>query len=386
MHNNFVSKVECNGEIASSHREKNLCHKAVANISNESTVGLLTGDDVIARIPRTEKQKRHDMRIKARERRLRKFKREKIEEKLKGNNNVKIELKNINLRGNVNNTVNDVTKEEIYDDKKNGMKRVENVSQEKELESKNIRALIKVSMGSMERKSYDESKRDYNNVSPLHRSILQNKDINKAGPLPIMDKRKYHCKIDSYDSGDYIKTLALGTMMLRKSKANMLVDASYNRFSFNDPVDLPDWFLDDERKNYKPQLPIHPKLIEKIKERFLAKSTRPITKVAEARARKAKRAQTRFSVAKKSALNIANNTELSEVAKIKAISKAMRASEQSKNTLTYVVTKNKNIRKGEKGTRLVDKRMKCDKRSLLYKKKKGRRGGLTGSKRRRHHR
>jgi hypothetical protein len=49
-----------------------------------------------------------------------------------------------------------------------------------------------------------------------------------------------------YDSGDERTTLALGTLMLRKSRAKKLVDASYNRFAWNDPTDLPEWFVDDE--------------------------------------------------------------------------------------------------------------------------------------------
>jgi hypothetical protein len=32
------------------------------------------------------------------------------------------------------------------------------------------------------------------------------------------------------------------------------VDASYNRFAWNDPQDLPDWFVDDEHKHYRPQV------------------------------------------------------------------------------------------------------------------------------------
>jgi Spb1 C-terminal domain len=32
------------------------------------------------------------------------------------------------------------------------------------------------------------------------------------------------------------------------------MDAAYNRFSWNDPKDLPDWFTDDEAKHYRPQV------------------------------------------------------------------------------------------------------------------------------------
>ena len=54
-------------------------------------------------------------------------------------------------------------------------------------------------------------------------------------------------------------------MMLRKSKAKAIVDSSYNRFAWNDPSDLPDWFADDETRNYRPQLPVPAALVQKMK-------------------------------------------------------------------------------------------------------------------------
>eukprot|EP00957_Ditylum_brightwellii_P130042 9918446-Ditylum_brightwellii.AAC.1 len=139
-----------------------------------------------------------------------------------------------------------------------------------------------------------------------------------------MDSRKYDSENEDYDSDDYAETLALGTMMLRQSKAKALVDASYNRFAWNDPQDLPDWFVDDENKHYRPQLPIPPELLAKMKAKFLSLSTKPIAKVAEARARKNKRARTKLAAAKKKAEAVANSSEMSEAMKLKAISKAMR--------------------------------------------------------------
>ena len=106
----------------------------------------------------------------------------------------------------------------------------------------------------------------------------------QGGPLPIMDTRKYDSENEDYDSDDYAKTLALGTMILRKSKEKAMVDASYNRFAWNDPSDLPDWFVDDENRHYRPQLPIPPELLEKMRAKFLHLATKPIAKVAEARA------------------------------------------------------------------------------------------------------
>merc|ERR1719215_2207230 len=104
--------------------------------------------------------------------------------------------------------------------------------------------------------------------------------------LPVLDDRKYDSENEDYDSDDQARTLALGTMMLRRSKPKELVDASYNRFAWNDPPDLPDFFVDDEAKNYRPQLPIPPELLAKMKERFASLAAKPIAKVAENRVRK----------------------------------------------------------------------------------------------------
>lgn len=71
---------------------------------------------------------------------------------------------------------------------------------------------------------------------------------------PVMDDRKYDSDHEQWDDEERAATLAIGTMMLRRSKAKQLVDASYNRFAWNDASDLPEWFVDDEEKHYRPQV------------------------------------------------------------------------------------------------------------------------------------
>lgn len=195
-------------------------------------------------------------------------------------------------------------------------------------------------------------------------------------PLPVKDNRKYDSEHEDYDSDDYAETLALGTMMLRRSKEKALVDASYNRYAWNDPGGLPEWFVDDEKKFYRPQLPIPPALIAKIKERQMALAAKPIAKVAEARARKTRRAQAKLAAAKKQAESIANSSDLSESAKLKAISKALRGQTTKRPGKTYVVAKKGRGGKPGKNVKLVDKRMKSDKRGMeraQKRKGKGRR-------------
>lgn len=65
---------------------------------------------------------------------------------------------------------------------------------------------------------------------------------------------QYDSENEQWDDEERAATLAIGTMMLRRSKAKALVDASYNRFAWNDANDLPEWFVDDEEKHYRPQV------------------------------------------------------------------------------------------------------------------------------------
>jgi AdoMet-dependent rRNA methyltransferase SPB1 len=92
-----------------------------------------------------------------------------------------------------------------------------------------------------------------------------------AGPMggeqypARVDPRTYDSDEEQYDANDRAKTLALATLMLRKSRQKALVDASYNRFAWNDPNELPSWFLDDEMRHNKPQLPLPAALVEKVR-------------------------------------------------------------------------------------------------------------------------
>ena len=182
------------------------------------------------------------------------------------------------------------------------------------------------------------------------------------------DDRVYDSDNEEYDSHDRAMTLALGTLMLRRSKQKALVDASYNRFSWNDEKGLPSWFVDDEMKHNKPQLPVPEALMNQIKSRFQLTGTKEIKKVAEARARKKKRAVMKLKAAKKKATMMADNSEMSEKHKLKAIAKAMSSSKEDKRGKVYVVAHSAGTvgtSTGNKGKlKFVDKRMKKDARAM----------------------
>lgn len=336
-------------------RQRGRNQSSESNSNGDSDDEALDADGVLALMPKTDKQKRHEKRIKAKERDERRQKR--IAKRM-GDSEQDFDLApaDTDVHGG-----ND-------DDNLDGM------SDERKRKVLEARKLIKAGLGQMNASSTFETSGF--EVVEAHR------------PLPVQDSRKYDSDHEEYDSDDHAQTMALGTMMLRQSKAKALVDASYNRYAWNDPSDLPEWFVDDENRHYRPQLPIPPALLAKMKEKMIALSTKPIAKVAEARARKNRKAKAKLATAKKRAQAVANSSEMSDVMKLKSISKALRSEDAKKSGKKYVVAKKGQGKKGVKGATVVDKRMKNDKRSMdraTKKRQGGKKGGLTGGKRRRHH-
>lgn len=79
------------------------------------------------------------------------------------------------------------------------------------------------------------------------------------------------------------------------------MDDGFNRHAFDSKDDLPSWFLDDESKNYKSNVPITKEAVEALRAKQRALDARPIRKVAEAKARKQRRAIARVDKAMKKA-------------------------------------------------------------------------------------
>jgi len=341
--------------------------KKSSSSSSRAKTETLTAENVIDMMPKTDKVKRHEKRVKAMARQERKLARKAREEAATaeggGEGGGEFEIA----------SAPDDDDVKLADLPEGERKRV-----------MEARALIRAGMGAG---SGGEKETEGFEVV----SAAETRRKGGGGPLPPLpaaDERKYDSDHEDYDSDDYARTLALGTMMLRRSKAKALVDASYNRYAWNDPEDLPDWLVDDENRNYRPNLPIPEELVAKIRERQLKLTSKPIARVAEARARKNKRARTKLAAAKKKAETVANSNEMSEAMKLKAISKAMRGQDSKRPGKTYVVSAKGGKTKGGKGVKLVDKRMKNDKRSMersAKKRKSGKQGGLTGSKKRRRH-
>lgn len=87
------------------------------------------------------------------------------------------------------------------------------------------------------------------------------------------------------------RTLAIAQKMLDPKARREILDASVNKYMFNDDDDLPDWFVKDEQRNCRIELPVTAEEIEEQRNRFRELNARPSKKVMEALGRKRRRAQ-----------------------------------------------------------------------------------------------
>uniref|UniRef100_A0A667XEA1 pre-rRNA processing protein FTSJ3 n=1 Tax=Myripristis murdjan TaxID=586833 RepID=A0A667XEA1_9TELE len=171
--------------------------------------------------------------------------------------------------------------------------------------------------------------------------------------------------------------LALGCQIATsKKRARDLVDGSFHRFANSEQEwEIPDWFVEDERKHRKKPVPVTKEMVEEYKEKWKEINARPIKRVAEAKARKKRRMLKKMEQAKKKAEAVVNTVDISErekMAQLKSIYKKAGVGKE-KREVTYVVAKRgagKKVRRpaGVKGVfKVVDSRMKKDMRGMQRK-------------------
>ncbi|KAH8273273.1 hypothetical protein KR018_001657 [Drosophila ironensis] len=178
--------------------------------------------------------------------------------------------------------------------------------------------------------------------------------------------------------------MALGELLIRDKKTRRdLIDASWNRYTFNDE-NLPVWFVQDEEEHMTKPNPVPKELTSEYQRKLLEINARPIKKVMEAKARKKRRATKRLAKAKKIAEKIMDNADATSHEKAKQLKKVYKKVQEKRKEVTYVVAKKQSASRrarrpaGVKGRyRVVDPREKKDKRSLDAKKKREK-GGKRG--------
>ncbi|KAF4623156.1 hypothetical protein D9613_001897 [Agrocybe pediades] len=173
-------------------------------------------------------------------------------------------------------------------------------------------------------------------------------------------------------------TLAQQLVNREKTKTQLINDG-FNRYSLNSKEGLPSWFLDDEAKNYKLNIPVTKEAMAALRAKQRALDARPIKKVAEAKARKKFKAAQRLEKALKKAEGVNATADLSEKEKAQQIDKLMRKGMSSgkklKKEVKLVVAKgsHKGIKGRPKGVKgrytMVDSRMKKEVRAKKRKEK-----------------
>ncbi|RDB28580.1 AdoMet-dependent rRNA methyltransferase SPB1 [Hypsizygus marmoreus] len=159
----------------------------------------------------------------------------------------------------------------------------------------------------------------------------------------------------------------------RQITKTQLINDGFNRYSLNSKDGLPSWFLDDESKFYKPNLPITKEAVAALREKQRALDARPIKKVAEAKARKKFKAHQRLEKALKKAEGVNATADMSEREKAQQIEKVMRkglsSGTKAKKDIKVVVAKgaHKGVKGRPKGVKgrytMVDSRMKKELRA-----------------------
>jgi len=194
-------------------------------------------------------------------------------------------------------------------------------------------------------------------------------------PRPLVPAERGRSKFEKpSDPRELAETLALGSVLVQSKKSRMeLIDAAYNRWTFEKDDSLPDWFTDEENRFNRPDLPITKELMDQFRAKLREINARPIRKVAQAKARKKRRLQKRLEKLRSTAMSLVDSPDMSEAAKARQMRKAVnRMANEDRRKVTVVAMKKGgggNRGRLEKGrvpkgakVKVVDRRMKSDRR------------------------
>lgn len=93
--------------------------------------------------------------------------------------------------------------------------------------------------------------------------------------------------MEDYDPEDLATNLVLAKKMLRKRNEETILNSTYNKFAYNsDDENLPEWFIEDEKRHKFICLPITKEEVEEQKTALYMDQNRDSKKVLEAKWRK----------------------------------------------------------------------------------------------------
>ncbi|CAB1324686.1 unnamed protein product, partial [Coregonus sp. 'balchen'] len=111
--------------------------------------------------------------------------------------------------------------------------------------------------------------------------------------------------------------------------------------SSEDQCEVPEWFVDDEKKHRNKPIPVTKKMVEEYKAKWKEINARPIKRVAEAKARKKRRMLKKMESAKKKAEAVVNTVDIGErekMAQLKSIYKKAGVG-KDKREVMYIMAK-----------------------------------------------
>ena len=123
-----------------------------------------------------------------------------------------------------------------------------------------------------------------------------------------------------YDEETVAERMAIAQKMLLKKNRERMIDDAYNKFAYADE-DLPDWFANDEKQFMVLNKPITKREVEEQKAKLRALNAAPIKKVREAKQRKKLRMSKTLAKISSQAENIADNKDMDQAEKVRALSK-----------------------------------------------------------------
>jgi len=177
--------------------------------------------------------------------------------------------------------------------------------------------------------------------------------------------------------------LAIASFIIQSKKNRREIEeAGFNKWVNNDKG-LPDWFVKDQKQHWRNRAPVQitKEMVDEYKKRQMEINARPIKKVAEAKARKKKKALKQLEKIKKKAEAVVDKEGMGEKEKALEIKKMYKKALKRKKTETKLVVAKKGG-KGVKGSKpakgakykVVDPRLKKDKRAADSREKR-RKGG-----------
>ncbi|OVF10132.1 putative AdoMet-dependent rRNA methyltransferase [Clavispora lusitaniae] len=186
--------------------------------------------------------------------------------------------------------------------------------------------------------------------------------------LSKAQSHKERVELSTVEAMTLAHQVALGQM-----NKNDLINEGINKYSFRDRDNLPEWFMEDEKKHSKITKPITKEAAAAIREKQKELNARPIKKVLEAQGRKKMRALRRLEKIKKKSDMINEDGAKSERDKAEEISRLMRKLTKKqkvkpKTTLVVASGSNKGLSgrpRGVKGKyKMVDGVTKNEQRAL----------------------